>query len=113
GEDGLGPLVVAGPERRVGRAGLIRPIEDEVEVGIVGDPSSGGRSAMLPRVAGPGSHAEVPALVRGVLRVCLTVEQHFGVGTGAVPSPGEPAGIRIVCREIAANAVIGAGHTDD
>ena len=52
-EDGARPFVVAGTDVLVPRAGVGRAVIDEVERGIVRQPTPHGAAADLPRVAGP------------------------------------------------------------
>src|SRR6185312_12035288 len=87
GEDSAGPEVVARALRRYARARVAGAVEDQVGLGVVGDPTPGSAGAVLPHVPGPAGHAQVLALHPLVERMEVRPEFHILVGAGGIGAP--------------------------
>src|SRR5688572_5667163 len=65
GEDRTRPLVVARPLLGVPRSWIAGAVVDEIELGIVGEPTPDSAGTRLPRLGGPGGDAQIfPTIVR-------------------------------------------------
>ena len=86
-EQRRGPFVVARTLLLVPRARIAGAVIDQVQVGIVSDPSPHRSSSGLPGVGRPGLDAEVRAVVRRVERVKSGADQHVLVRPRGVGPP--------------------------
>ena len=107
------PLVVAGAQIRVPDAGIAGAVEEQVGLGVVGDPAPHRRSAELPLFRRPRRDAEVLALVLGVEGVEVGADLHVAVRAGVERAPHLLAGLHVERRDVAAHAELAAGVADE
>ena len=86
-EDRHRPLVVAGAHVRIPHAGIGGAVVDEIERGIVGDPTPHRSPAELPLLPRPRCDAEVGAAVIGIKRLERRADQHITVRSDRVGAP--------------------------
>ena len=86
-EEARGELVVARSLLRVPGRWIAGAVVDEVELGVVRNPTRDAAAADLPGVARPGGDAEVDAFLLRVERLIGVADQDVLVGPGAVGAP--------------------------
>src|ERR1700722_11638577 len=86
-EQRRGPFVVAWTLLLVPRARIAGAVIDQVQVGIVGDPSPHRSSSGLPGVGRPGLDAEIGAVIRRIERAESGADQYVLVRPRGVGSP--------------------------
>src|SRR5713226_7498841 len=88
---------------------------DGFQLPVVRVPAPRSTAAESPFITLPGAHARVFA--DGLLQIrvygFLGIEQQPLVGTGAVCSPHELAGVDVECTQITEHAELAAGYADD
>ena len=111
-ENARRPLVVAGPEIGIPRAGIAGAMIDQVQLGIVGDPPPHGAAADLPCVRRPARDAEIRALVRRVERLEVRADQHVPIRARAVGGPDDMAVLGVERLDPAAHPELAARIAD-
>jgi hypothetical protein len=94
-------------------AGIGRTVVEEVELGVVADPSPHRARRDLPGFGRPRGHAEVLAAILRVERLEAGADQHVLVGPGGVGAPDRLAGSGVERREPAAHAEFPAAVADE
>ena len=112
GEDAGGPEIVAGPDLGVPGPRIAGAVEDQVLVGVVGDPAPHRAAADPPLLRRPGPHTAVLALVLRVERLEVGPDQDVAVGAGVVGPPRDLAALRVDGGDPAAHAELAAGVPD-
>ncbi|MGY2937866.1 hypothetical protein ACVWZ6_007468 [Bradyrhizobium sp. GM6.1] len=113
GKDCGAPEIVAAalvgvPWARIGCA-----VVDQIEFGIVGDPSPHRAAADLPAVGRPRLHAEILALETVVERLEVVADQHVLVRARGVGAPRNGPGVFIERGDPAAHAHLAAAVADE
>src|SRR3954468_14950479 len=76
GEDAGGPVVAARPRLRVPGAGIAGAVVDQVELGVIGDPTPDIAAALFPGPRRPGGDAEILAALLVVEGLVVRADQH-------------------------------------
>jgi hypothetical protein len=119
GDDGHRPFLIdrlavgAGALHRVPSRRVGRPVEEQVGLRIVGEPSPGGAAANLPLIAVPGFQRGVLADGLAQRHGLLWIEQRFCVWAQRIGAPRLLAGLGIVGGDVAPHAELGSGDAND
>src|ERR1051326_911939 len=89
------PFVVALTLIGIPWSGIPRAVEDQVGLRVVADPTPDGAAADLPTPRRPGRDAEVVAFRARVIGMKFRTDQHVFVGTDAITTPNDLAGVFI------------------
>src|SRR6185437_4306644 len=108
-----GPFVVAGTHVRIPHAGISRAVVNEVEFGIVGNPTPDRAAAPLPLACSPRGNAEIFALIFCVKRFEIGTDTGVLVGAAVVGTPQNLAGLYVKRRKLAANAEFASAIADE
>ena len=112
------PPVVSGTHIRVPNAGVSGAVVDQIEFGIVRNPTPYSTAANLPLVWRPAFRALVRSLIFRIKGLETGANARVLVGTGAISSPTYLAGLQIERHQSAANAQLstadpGEDHVPD
>jgi hypothetical protein len=111
-KDPRSPLVVTRTLIRIPRTWICGSVENQVELGIVGDPAPDRRAAGLPRIAIPAMRAQINSAV--VRRFeCILANQHVRVGTDIPRRPQDLTGIRVETLDPSVDAEFAPGGADN
>src|SRR3954471_8717683 len=112
GEHPRGPFVVARTQLRIPGTGVCGPVIDQIEIGIVRDPSPYVTAADFPHVRRPARYAQVLPPILRVMRLEGGADEHLLVGPRAVGAPGDLSALRVERRQPAAHAELAPAVAD-
>src|ERR1019366_1879083 len=107
------PLVIAWPLLRIPGRRVARPVIDEVQLGIIGNPAPRGAAADLPLIALPSGEARLLADRLTKVSGSDRIHERLPVGTQGIASPNLLAVLDVIGGEIAAHAEFAAGNADE
>src|SRR2546423_1887874 len=111
-EDAARPFVGSRPLLGIPWPGIPGAVIDEIELRVVGDPAPDRAPSDLPRLRGPGLHAEILAAILTVKGLERGADEHLLVGAGAVGAPDLLAAGGVERREPAADSELSAAVAD-
>src|SRR5205085_6193435 len=90
-------------------AGIACAVEEEIRLGVVGDPTPHRRSAELPLFGRPGSHAEIRALIFLVESVKAWSDLDVAIGSGVERAPQFFPAVDVETRHVSPDTELTAG----
>ena len=107
------PFVVARPHIGIPHAGIRGAVVDEIQLGIVRNPTPDRATAQLPLITRPCFDAEVGAAMIGIERLEAGPDQHVRIGASRIGAPQLAPGAGVQHQYPTAHAELGAAVADD